>query len=151
MNGLLARIGLAAIGFGIAAWFGFQVGTWRANSHQLKAAKAQIESIQAEHAIELKAAQDAAYDYQKELDRIRRTPASPRPVVRMCNVPPKPAAEEPTPAPTDGATTPREVVPEPARPDIGPDLYALAQRCDEVSAELRALQSWVNQVTTNDR
>jgi hypothetical protein len=33
-----------------------------------------------------------------------------------------------------------------AGPDIGPDLYDLAGRCDAEIAKLRALQGWVNDV-----
>jgi len=33
-----------------------------------------------------------------------------------------------------------------AGPDIGPDLYALAQSCDAEIAKLRALQGWVRDV-----
>ena len=151
MNGLLARLGLVAVGLLAATIFGFRIHSWKADSDQLKAARQEIQSMRERYAVELKAAQEASYAYQTELDQIRQHPVASKRPVRLCRQSSNPKPFQPTTPAVDESPAPSGVVPETAGPDIGPDLYALARQCDEVSAELRALQTWVRQITTENR
>lgn len=83
------------------------------------------------------AAQSALESYATELETLRNRRVPPR-VVRLCPSPESP--ETPRPAP-DTPSSPG-ILPGDSRPDIGPGLYALADRCDEIAAQLRALQEW---------
>ena len=84
--------------------------------------------------------------YRSEVDALRSRPV-PRAPVRLCRE--TPAAAQPAAEGTDGPATTTAGGNELARgdfaqgPDIGPDLYALAQMCDAEFAKLRALQQWV--------
>lgn len=149
MNGLLARIGLAAIGILFAAWFGSVIHGWKTDAAQLRVARSEIKALQEQHALRLKAAEETAYGYQMELEKIRKLPASvPRRVVRMCQSPPEAMRTDPAPASTDDSTPASGLVPATPGPDIGSDLYDFAQRCEEVGAELRSLQNWVRQINS---
>ena len=96
-------------------------------------------------------AENASDAYRSEVDALRARPV-PRVPVRLCvtgdAVPrPKPAPENvigtPTTAWGDRAPSGDNLA---AGPDIGPDLYALAQACDVEQAKLRALQGWIDAV-----
>jgi hypothetical protein len=75
---------------------------------------------------------------ESELAAVRGRPAR---VVRVCpgagDVPVSGAAGR-----GHGAPAGPGIIPVPAGPDIGPDLYALAREADEVTARCRALQQW---------
>ena len=110
---------------------------------KIESLEAQLEAERADRA----RAEAAANAYRSEIDALRSRPV-PRTPVRLCVEAPAPVGgttervDGPAPAPTGGN--------EPARgdiaqgPDIGPDLYALAQMCDAEFAKLRALQKWVS-------
>ena len=96
-------------------------------------------------------AQAASDSYRSEMDAIRSRPV-PRTPVRLCRDPDPVPATVATAGRTDGRTTTSwgfngttgsdfE-----AGPDIGPDLYDLAAKCDAEIAKLRALQGWINDV-----
>jgi len=96
-------------------------------------------------------AEAASASYRSEMDALRNRPVSRTPV-RLCRDP------DPVPATTTTAlgthdrtsttwgfngTTGSDLE---AGPDIGPDLYDLAAKCDAEIAKLRALQGWINDV-----
>lgn len=81
----------------------------------------------------------ASQRYQDEIARLNARPPRTR-VVRLC---PEPRRDLPPAQPgSDGAGTPGGVGDQGAGPDIGPDLYALAARCDALTAQLRGLQGF---------
>jgi hypothetical protein len=92
-------------------------------------------------------AEAAASSYRSEIDALRSRPVS-RVPVRLCNET-RAAPAEPAAQGTDGSATTTAGGNELSRsdfaegPDIGPDLYALAQMCDAEFAKLRALQQWI--------
>lgn len=96
-------------------------------------------------------AEAASSAYRSEVDALRARPV-PRTPVRLCREAPALPSSGTTAAGTDGGAaptrrddaTPRDDLA--AGPDIGPDLYALAQACDVEQAKLRALQGWVDAV-----
>ena len=85
------------------------------------------------------------------MDAIRNRPSVSRPVRLCVNPAPVPSPRDSAPG-TNGSSTTTGSNTGPsgsntqAGPDIGPDLYALAQSCDAEIAKLRALQGWVNDV-----
>ena len=105
--------------------------------------EAQLEAERADRA----RAEAAASAYRSEIDGIRNRPV-PRTPVRLCNETHSALADSAAQG-VDGRTTTTSGGNELARsdfaegPDIGPDLYALAQMCDAEFAKLRALQKWV--------
>ena len=95
-----------------------------------------------------KRAEEASNAYQREIADLRIAPVD-VPVVRLCRYAgPVPAAGNPAREPdaaaagtgSDAGATSGDPAP---GPDIGPDLMRFALRCDEISAQLRALQSWL--------
>lgn len=109
---------------------------------------AQVPQLRAQvHSLENAAASQAAYDkkvqdsYERELTTLRD--AALQPVsIRVCrHTVTVPAAARPAREP-DGAAPAAGVLSEPASRDIGPAIDAEFRRCDEISAELRALQEW---------
>lgn len=94
-----------------------------------------------------KRAEDASNAYQREIADLRIAPVD-VPVVRLCRhtitVPAAGNSARRSDATAAGPGSDAGAPPaDPAPgPDIGPDLMRLALRCDEISAQLRALQSW---------
>lgn len=80
--------------------------------------------------------------YQRELERLRNRPVVREPV-RLCRraAPRMPAAESRPVAPpaTGGVGDEGAGRSDQEGPDIAPDLYAIAQKCDEITAQGRAL------------
>ena len=112
--------------------------------------KPEIERLEAALAAERSdraRAEAAADSYRSEMDALRSRPVSRTPV-RLCVEAPAPVrgtaerVDGPAPAPAGGNEPARSDITQ--GPDIGPDLYALAQMCDAEFAKLRALQKWVN-------
>lgn len=105
--------------------------------------EAQLEAERADRA----RAEAAASAYRSEMDALRSRPV-PRTPVRLCNETRSVPADSATQG-VDDRTTTTAGGNELARsdfaqgPDIGPDLYALAQMCDAEFAKLRALQQWI--------
>lgn len=138
----------AAAAIGGLLWI---VDGWRRDSNKLESAEARTAQIErdakatiAEMERRYAESQQASEGYQNELQTIRNRPISVSPV-RLCKQSSVPKAG---PAPSgSGSTIPRaEPLPEPVGsdpepgPDIGPSLRELAKRCDEVSAQGRAIQ-----------
>lgn len=135
----------------VTAMLGLMVawGLHRAKEQVRAELQPQIERLEATLAAERadRARAEAAADsYRSEVDALRNRPV-PRAPVRLCREAPTPA--RPAPERADGPATTTAGNNELARsdfaqgPDIGPDLYALAQMCDAEFAKLRALQQWV--------
>lgn len=81
--------------------------------------------------------------YQTELEGLRAGRAAGARVIRMCDAPRSVPAAGGTTGQPDGAPASAGSVPQEPGRDIGPALYREADRADELSAQLRALQDWV--------
>jgi hypothetical protein len=136
----------------VTAMLGLAVayGIHRAKEQVRAELEPKIEKLEADLAAERadRARAEAATDaYRAEVDALRNRPVSRSPV-RLCNET-RAAPAEPAAQGTDGSATTTSGGNELARsdfaqgPDIGPDLYALAQMCDAEFAKLRALQQWI--------
>lgn len=102
-------------------------------------------SVQLEQAIKV---QEVMQGYEDELLALRTRPVGVR-TVRVC---PDAGASDlsgrPAAGPAHGASAAAGMGDEGARPDIGPELYAIAARCDEVTAQARGLQGWAESIST---
>ena len=82
---------------------------------------------------------EAVAGYEREIADLRNRPISVR-RVRLCPDPRPGDVRVPAPAGRTGqGSAPAGVVQPGTGPDIGPDLYALAGRADELSAQCRAI------------
>lgn len=112
---------------------------------QVQALKAELAAEKADRA----RAEKATASYRAELDSVRSRPIT-RVPVRLCSSP-LPSTVT-TARSADDATSRTGSNHRPsgsdleAGPDIGPELYNLAQVCDIEIARLRALQGWINDV-----
>ena len=80
--------------------------------------------------------------YEDEIKSLRDRPVTVR-TVRVCPpVPDRNLRDASAPRPADGTGPGTGLGDGGTRPDIGPGLYALAGKCDEVTARLRGLQGW---------
>lgn len=118
---------------------------------ELKPEIERLEATLAAERLDRARAEAAANSYRSEMDALRSRPI-PRTPVRLCvSTDPVPTTQ-PTTSSTVGTTAPTwgyngtAASDFTAGPDIGPDLYDLAGRCDAEIAKLRALQGWVNDV-----
>ena len=114
----------------------------------------EIERLERDLAVERisrERAEAASGSYRREMDALRSRPLVSRPVRLCVNPAPVPSPRDSAPG-TNGSSTTTGSNAGPAGPntqagpDIGPDLYALAQSCDAEIAKLRALQGWVRDV-----
>lgn len=147
------KLGGAVVVLGALTWLGFIVNGWRTDAAQVPVLNERIGAIAAQVELERKqftGAQAASKGYQDELATLRAARATaPVRVVRLCrNVPadpkpgPVPAAER---GPAAGAAAAGVLPQAPgpiAGPDIGPELYRDADRCDDLAAQVRGLQDF---------
>jgi hypothetical protein len=150
-----ATIKLVAAGLlaGALIWAGVTVAEWRQGYHQKEAAEAAAARVARESAAAMailaeqhRVALATSQGFQNERDELRKAAdaAGPAPVLRVCRPASVSAADAtgrtiPGPdAVTPGAGGREEAV----DLDTGP-IFAIADRCDAVSAQLRALQAWV--------
>lgn len=136
---------LAILGFAI-----WKVYTWREDALRLPIVQQELAQTRADLLEQQRlaaVANEASNGYQQELQalRARRVPAR---VVRLCS-----AADQGLPVSAgagrpDGAAAGTGGSEAEARPgrDVGPELYAIADDCDAVAAQLRGLQAWVRGV-----
>lgn len=92
--------------------------------------------------------QTASKGFQDELARLRTTAAAagPVPVVRVCKPAPElPRPATPQPGPDEGAPA-GGVLPQEPGPDIGPALYGDADLADTLSAQIRGLHYYIENV-----
>jgi len=155
MIGWLKLAGIGLVAAGLLA-IGLIVKGWKDDAEKVPLLKDQLERsawalerrIQSE-----KDVQAASEGYQNELKDLKAARASiPTRVVRLCVLSDGPgpgAADAAEPGP-DGAATGTGVVSEGAGsnhqpgPDIGGRLYELADRADELAAQVRGLQDYIN-------
>lgn len=127
------------------------VNGWRLDSKHLPLVEKDLENqkatiVQIQHDTQI--VNDASASYQAELARLRAEHHVP--VVRLCKQPASGGVQVPTTQPgSDGTPTAGGVVSEGAGPDIGPALYALARRADELSAQTRGLQKTADELAPN--
>lgn len=117
---------------------------------QLKATVVAVEAARAEEAAARERSTEVETRYEDaklELDRVRAD--IPARVVRLCvaagsqrHLPGVPAA----PGVDHGASADQPDVSGTAGPDIGPELYALADQCDDAARRLSAAQEWLHSV-----
>lgn len=140
-------------------WAYATVARWRSDAAKLPAVEAARdaaieyqEQYRTAMRAEITRVSRASKGYQDELTALRITAlAQPARVVRLCR-PAGPArpADRPADAGPDGAAAATGVVPKATGsgveqgPDIGPDLYALADEADRIVAQCRALQEYVD-------
>lgn len=143
---LWGAIGVALLTLGLI------VNDWREKAALVPVLEQRVEQANLQIEQERKqreAANAASKGYQDELASLRSVrAAAPARAVRLCTLPARTAAAASgtaEPGPDGGAAAPGLLPPgagpdpEPG-PDIGPDLYALADRADELSAQARGLQ-----------
>ncbi len=143
----------------VLTWAYGTVARWRSDAARLPAVEAARdaaieyqEQYRTAMRAEITRVARASKGYQDELTALRITAlAQPARVVRLCRpAGPSRPADRPADAGSDGAAAAAGVVPETAGsgveqgPDIGPDLYALADEADRIVAQCRALQEYVD-------
>jgi len=143
------KLGAGAAILALLIWAGLAVNGWRNDSLALANAEARTAEIaqQARDAMATlaeahKDALDASQGLQNELQTLRDN-RKPAPVVRLCReprVPTGPAKGAGAPG-RDGSGPAAGELPQTLGPDIGGDLYGLADDADEVAARLRACQA----------
>ena len=157
---MIGWLKLAGVGLAAAAMLGLGliVKNWHDEAARVPVLEAEI--AQAKVTVEterrLKTEADAASrGYQDELEKLRAArAAAPVRTVRLCINPAVPAHGEGAAAQpgSDGAAAPGGEFSEGTGsntgqgPDIGPDLAALADRADQLSAQVRGLQDYINRI-----
>ena len=153
----LAGYGLAALAVGLLAW---RIHAWRRAYQALPAAREALAASESARATERSqwAAESTriatvSKGYLDELEKLRTARQSvPARAVRLCSSPAQARSDTPAPAATAGVDVSPAASGElpaaagsdhPAGPDIGPDLYALADEADSVVASCRSLQEYV--------
>ncbi len=143
------KIGLFALVVAAAGLFAWRVNAWHHGYLERDAAVAQEKATRAQAAQTLaqlqtrfdnaqKASQEFQNDVSKiraERDRLRNLPAR---TVRVCVAGPAVQAAGPGPRRSDGAAPGPTPQPATAGPDIGRDLYGIADDADQREAELAA-------------
>lgn len=131
-------------------WLGLLVKGWHDDAQKLPVVQGQFDVYRTATETAAKVRKEVSGEYQSELSTLRAGQRQPAPAVRLCQSPVQ--ADTGTPGGNHGAsTTDRELSQgagsgAQAGPDIGRDLYQLADRADEVTAQLRACQSFVGKI-----
>lgn len=134
----------------LATWAWVVVGHWHEDSLTLPRVVAQAKADAAQAAATLdswkkayKSAQEASESYAHELESIHNqpTPSGHISVCRSTSMPASPATGA-GPGKPGATTAPAPVVHPTDALAVGP-LYDLARRCDELSAQVRALQQFI--------
>lgn len=127
----------------------FTVNHWRNEAAKVPVLKQEIRDHEAtieQIRANIVTANNASQAYQDEIARLReRRTVSPAPVVRVC----RPARQATVPVPgtesgPDEAAPAGGVLPPEVGSDIGPELYGLMDEADELSAQIRGLQKFIN-------
>ena len=154
----LIAYGLAGAAIvGALLWVGLTVNGWRTAAARVPALESTIADREAtikQIRRDIETAAKASEGYQNELRSLRTAAAvQPTPIVRLCR--PAAAARVSLPAAEsrpDGASgaggqlPPGDAEDRQPGPDIGPALFALADRADECAAQLRGLQGFVTSI-----
>lgn len=127
--------------FGIGVYLEHR-GAQKCEMDDIRVAAIQTAAAKEQEAKDASRVKDAEDQYHDELAKNLQPVAVPEPVVRLC-VSPSPASMPPASThpsgPPGASTTPRALPPVASR-NVGPDLFAEADRADKLSAQLRALQ-----------
>lgn len=113
---------------------------WRSQAQRLPEVEMRLAATLAAQETARRIRTEVTQNYAQELDRLRNKP--PR-VIRVCDAPGVPATGA-APGGTDGPAPEGGQLQGETGRDIGPALYAEADRADALAAQLRALQSWVS-------
>lgn len=145
------KLGIGVVLALVCAALAWVVLGWKRKADELPLVQAQLaEAVMFldQYEKDIRTVLEASHGYQEELAALRTAAIAERlPVVRVC----KPAgkAKQPVSAPVsrpDAAGPASGVLPPAAEvqagPDIGPGLFADADRADELSAQVRGLQAY---------
>jgi hypothetical protein len=138
------------IGYAIAAGAAVLVVTtvlsWRADAKKLPQVEMQLAATLAAQETARRIRQEVTQDYAAEIERLRTAAARGPRVIRVCDAPPV-SGPGAAPGGTDDPGAAGGELPQAAGRDIGPALYAEAERADALAAQLRALQAWAKKTT----
>ena len=138
---LAYAITVAALALG--GWLLWHTVTgWRDDARKLPEVEMKLAATLAAQETARRIRAEVTQDYASEIQRLRDAAARGPRVIRVCDAPsvPQPGA---APGGTDDPGAPGGELPQAAGRDIGPALYAEAERADALAAQLRALQAWV--------
>lgn len=153
--GWIWRSGAALIVGWILWYVAHMVLQWKADSEalplvKLEAAEALSREKERSQLVEsqYKVANLASERYQRELEELRNAPRPPAPVIRVCKPAPavRPRGADPAATRPDAAAPATGVLQETVGFDTSP-LYRDADRCDELSAQVRGLQAYETERT----
>jgi hypothetical protein len=147
----LIMVGLLAAAIAAGAWRYHHVKSER-DEYKAEAAqtKADLTALRTAYAHERKIATEASNDYESRLQALSAAAvATPVRSVRLCR---SPTGYVPAPGPTSSGTGSADPSGQPgeagrdseAGPDVGVELYALADAADKAAAQCNALIHWVN-------
>jgi type II secretory pathway pseudopilin PulG len=141
-----ARLIVYAVLLALLAGAGFVVNGWRKAADKLPQVEMRLAATLAAQETARRIRQEVTQDYADELKRLRDIAGRGPRVIRVCDAPslPGPGA---APGGTDDPGTGGGELPQAAGRDIGPALYAEAERADALAAQLRALQAWARKIT----
>jgi len=141
-----ARLIVYAVLLALLAGAGFVVNGWRKAADKLPQVEMRLAATLAAQETARRIRQEVTKDYASEIERLRTAAARGPRVIRVCDAPsvPGPGA---APGGTDDPGTGGGELPQAAGRDIGPALYAEAERADALAAQLRALQAWARKTT----
>jgi hypothetical protein len=154
------KLGAGVAVLGAVIWLGFIVKGWKDDAALLALRTAERDQAYADleqRSADFAEVQEASHAYQTELADLRTAHALERvPVVRLCK--PAPQAQprlSPTVPGPDAASPAPGILPSApelqAGPDIGPGLFADADRADELSAQVRGLQQYATGCSRRQR
>jgi hypothetical protein len=141
-----ARLILYAVFLALLAGAGFVVNGWRKAADKLPQVEMRLAATLAAQETARKIREEVTKDYANEIERLRVAAARGPRVIRVCDAPSVPATGTASGGTDDPGTSGGEF-PQTAGRDIGPALYAEAERADALAAQLRALQAWAKKIT----
>lgn len=123
---------------------------WREAAQKLPQVEMQLAATLAAQETARRIREEVTKDYASEIERLRAAAARGPRVIRVCDAPPVSQPGSPAAGADDPGAAGGEF-PSSAGRDIGPALYAEADRADTLAAQLRALQSWVSSSISKSR
>lgn len=140
----LARFWPHILGGLAIVWLGLIFKGWHDDAQKLPQVEKEYEVYRAQQETAAKVRKEVSGEYQAELSELRAG-RKPAPAVRLCPAPaPVPASG--TSGGNHGSAAGAGPLPQVPGPDIGHRLYSDADRADELSAQLRACQSFVRKL-----
>jgi len=148
----MTALEMRLLGYGLAAasvlWLLLVVKGWHDDAQKLPQVTQDFAVYRTAIEAGVKVRKEVSDGYEGELSALRasRDAAGPARVVRLCQ-PPTDVPAAPRGSGVDSGASPGAgPLPQVAGPDIGPKLYASADEADEVSAKLRACQSYAEKI-----